>query len=112
MSQTVVERLNERAHDPKQAIDEGEGITSGGNLDNLRRRAPIKERSAPRRQYVPLVINSLLLAPIQRRYGIRPPSAPSSDSLAVCLNRSERGFTIVWRRRIRQQRRFARKKDF
>ena len=30
MSQTLIERLNERAHDPKQAIDEGEGITSGG----------------------------------------------------------------------------------
>lgn len=26
----LIERLNERAHDPEQAIDEGDGITSGG----------------------------------------------------------------------------------
>ena len=27
---TLIERLNERAHDPDRAIDEGKGITSGG----------------------------------------------------------------------------------
>ena len=27
---TLIVRLNERAHDPERAIDEGEGITSGG----------------------------------------------------------------------------------
>ena len=47
MYQTLIERLNARAHDPKQAIDEGGGITSGGNLDNLRRRAASLFRSDP-----------------------------------------------------------------
>ena len=27
---TLIERLNERAHDPARTIDEGEGISSGG----------------------------------------------------------------------------------
>ena len=30
MIETLIKRLNERAHDPKRAIDEGDGITSGG----------------------------------------------------------------------------------
>ena len=30
MMDTLIKRLNERAHDPKRAIDEGDGITSGG----------------------------------------------------------------------------------